>query len=260
MTGRPPFISAEEALRRAVGTARFRSALLPATPNNTPIQTQELIGRVAPIPRSRAAAGGDNAERTMTQQVEEVRRQYLPRYYDLIREYAVVIIRSWCIHVYEVLHACNNGPGHPAARPCPLSLLDSMAETIDSRNAENIAIAVEDLRYCILGDVLQLNSFQQTIYQQRPDQLAVIADFQQTIYQRPEELAIMAELAELLSQLGIEQERRVWEPLMRLHTGISLEIIIQENTRVALGLQVQEAEPEYGEAGSLMDQLDEVGM
>jgi hypothetical protein len=178
----------------------------------------------------------------MAQQVEEVRRRHLPRYYDLIREYAVVIIRSWCIHVYEVLHACNNGPGHPAARPCPLSLLDSMAETIDSRNAENIATAVEDLRSCILGDILQLNRFQQTIYQ------------------RPEELAIMAELAEFLLQLGMEQERRVWEPLMRLHAGISLEIIIQENTRVALGLQVQEAEPKYGEAGSLMDQLDEVSM
>ena len=70
----------------------------------------------------------------------------------------------------------------------------------------------------------------------------------------------MAELTEFLLQLGMEQERRVWEPLMRLHAGISLEIIIQENTRVALGLQVQEAEPKYGEAGSLMDQLDEVGV
>ncbi|KAE9377789.1 hypothetical protein N431DRAFT_554124 [Stipitochalara longipes BDJ] len=204
-------------------------------------QPQELIDRVALTSRPRVSAREDYADlgRLIIQHIEDIRGRHLERYFDLIRQYAVDILRSWCVHVYQVLLLGNIGTHNPVYRANPLRVLDPIAGIIDSRNAENIAAAVQRIRHYINGLSIHLSPFHQ-------------------IHRQSEELAVVAELAKHLLEQGMEQERTVWEPLIRLHTGLGLHLVVQENNRLALESQAREVEPDYGEAGRLMDQIDEV--
>ncbi len=154
----------------------------------------------------------------MVEHVEDIRNHRLPRYYELMGAYSYVLHR-WCQQVHHQVTNTARCIRHPTSSlermPTIQSTFWDIGRHFLSQDHHRIATAVQHIQKFLLC----WSENRGPAYQ---------------ILQPIAEAPLLEEFARLLLQEGMEQERMVWEPVVKLHTGRRLNslLLAYENLRL----------------------------